>query len=230
MLHFGKNNTHTRYFLNLGNASVLIDNPAFEKDLGTFFQNDYLFDIHLNNIVKRANMLVGLIKRSFSHIDIEMFINLYCTMVRLILEYGTVIWSPTLRKHILKIEAVQRRATKIVHTLKDLSYGDRLIALNLYLPTYRKRRGDLLQVYRMINSIDNITATDFFSYTGIYRTRGHNMRLKKLRCQTNIRKNYFSQRIINDWNGLPAAAVFAASINVLKKEIDVHFLNVIYIV
>ena len=47
VLHFGKNNIHTRYFLNLGNASVLIDNPAFKKDLGIFFQNDYLFDIHI---------------------------------------------------------------------------------------------------------------------------------------------------------------------------------------
>ena len=75
-------------------------------------------------------------------------------------------------------------------------------------------------------------ATDFFSYMGISRTRGHNfnMRLTKLRCQTNIRKDYFSQRIINDWNGLPAAAVFAASINVFKKEIDVHLKNAIYIV
>ena len=89
-------------------------------------------------------------------------------MVRQILEYGGVIWSPSLRKHILKI----------VHTLKDLSYGDRLIALNLYSLTYRRRRGDLLQVYRIINSIDNITATDFFTYMGISRTRGHNMRLK----------------------------------------------------
>ena len=157
-------------------------------------------------------MLVGLIKRSFSHMNIEMFINLYCTMVRPILE------------------AVQRRATKIVHTLKALSY--RLIALNLYSLTYRRRRGDLLQVYRILNSIDNITATDLFSYMGISRTRGHNMRLKKLRCLslTNIKKNYFSQRIINDWNGLPAAAVFAASINVFKKEIDVHLKNAIYIV
>ena len=63
VLHFGKNNIHTRYFLNLGNASVLIDNPAFKKDLGIFFQNDYLFYIHVNNIVKRANMLVGLIEK-----------------------------------------------------------------------------------------------------------------------------------------------------------------------
>ena len=147
VLHFGKNNIHTRYFLNLGHASVLIDNPAFEKDLGIFFQNDYLFDIHINNIVKRANVLVGLIKISFSHMNIEMFINLYCTMVRAILEYGGVIWSPTVRKHIFKIEAVQHRATKLVHTLKDLSYGDRLIALNLYSLTYRRRRRDLLQVY-----------------------------------------------------------------------------------
>ena len=45
------------------------------------------------------------------------------------------------------------------------------------------------------------------------------MRLKKLRCKTNIRKNYFSQRIINDCqNGLPAAAVCAASINVFKRS------------
>ena len=50
-----------------------------------------------------------------------MFINLYCTMVRPIVEYGAVIWSPTRRKHVLKIEAVQRRATKIVHTLRPIN-------------------------------------------------------------------------------------------------------------
>ena len=59
--HFGIMNTKRKYYLD----NVLIDNPIFEKDLGIVFNNHLHFDTHLNMIVKKANMLVGLIKRNF---------------------------------------------------------------------------------------------------------------------------------------------------------------------
>ena len=79
-----------------------------------------------------------------------MFRNLYCTLVRPILEYGGVIWSPNLKNHINKLEAVQCRATKLIPAVNYLSYKQRLTNLNLFALAYRRRRGDLIQVYRII--------------------------------------------------------------------------------
>ena len=228
VLHFGKNNTHFRYVLNTCNANTSIDNPESEKDLGIFFENEYSFQMHVNKTANRANVLVGLIRRSFNYMDSEMFLTLYCTLVRPILEYGVVIWYPILRRNINKIEAVQRRATKLVHTIRHMTYRERLIALNLYSLTYRRRRGDLIQVYRIVHSHDNLKVTDFFNYIGVTRTRGHCLRFIKVRCTNSTRRNYFTQRIINDWNGLPTSAILATSINIFKKEVDKHFKNDLY--
>ena len=228
LLHFGKNNTHFRYVLNTCNANTSIDNPESEKDLGIFFENEYSFQMHVNKTANRANVLAGLIRRSFNYMDSEMFLTLYCTLVRPILEYGVVIWYPILRRNINKIEAVQRRATKLVHTIRHMTYRERLIALNLYSLTYRRRRGDLIQVYRIIHSHDNLKVTDFFNYMGVTRTRGHCLRFTKVRCTNSTRRNYFTQRIINDWNGLPTSAILATSINIFKKEVDKHLKNDLY--
>ena len=157
-----------------------------------------------------------------------MFLNLYCTLVRPILEYGGVILSPHLKKHINKLEAVQRRATKLIPAMKYLSYKQRLTNLNLFSLAYRRRRGDLIQVYRIINSQDNLNVDDFFKLQTYSRTRGHGNKIIKLRFNTSVRQHYFSQRVINDWNNLPTSAVLAKSITVFKKEIDNHLHEYIY--
>ena len=224
-LHFGIKNTKHKYYLD----NVLIDNPPFEKDLGIVFNNDLHFDTHITMIVKKANMLVGLIKRNFNYMSMEMFTNLYCTLVRPILEYGEVIWSPRFRKHINLIEAVQRRATKIIPRFNTLTYCERLTKLNLFSLAYRRRRGDLIQVYRILNSIDNINANDFFIPMGITRNRGHDQKLTKLLCTNSIRHHFFSQRVVNDWNDLPATVVHSKNINYFKIGVDCFHKDHIYI-
>ena len=81
--------------------------------------------------------MVGLIQRSFSFLSPEMFKILYTTFVRPYLEYAQVVWSPKLCKHINLIESVQRRATKTVGALKNLSYEERLQFMNI--PTLKFR-------------------------------------------------------------------------------------------
>ena len=178
--------------------------------------------------MKKANNVLGLIKRSFDYMEQHTFLTLYCTLVRPILEYGSVIWSPHLKKDIDLIESIQRRATRVcLPKLRNLTYTDRLTTLNLYSLAYRRKRGDLIQVYRILNGLDNIDATNFFVFADKY-TRGNNYKLTKGFNAKSVRYNVFSQRIINDWNNLPDTVVCAESIEVFKARVDKFFKDTVF--
>ena len=52
------------------------------------------------------------------------------------------------------------------------------------------------------------------------RTRGNSYKLEKKQCNTNIRSSFFSQRIVNHWNGLPEEVVSAESVNTFNNRLD----------
>ena len=64
-----------------------------------------------------------------------------------------------------------------------------------------------------------------FPLIGKTRTRGHNLRLKGRSFKTEIRRNFFSQRVVNLWNSLPQKAVEARSLTVFQTEIDRFLIN-----
>ena len=67
------------------------------------------------------------------------------------------------------------------------------------MPTlqYRRLRGDMIEVYKIINGIDDHkVVTGFFELSDVEQTRGHNKKLRKLSCKINKRKNYFSNRVL----------------------------------
>ena len=69
--------------------------------------------------------MVGII-RSNKFLDCESIIPLYKALVRSHFDYATSIWSPYRIKLVGQIEAIQRRATKMLPGLKDLTYEERL--------------------------------------------------------------------------------------------------------
>ena len=101
-----------------------------------------------------------------------------------------------------------------------MCYKDRLTKiLNMFSLAYRRRRGDLIQVYKLLHNVDNVKA-DYLFHINDSITRGHDLKLKKEHCffcRTNTLKFSFSQRVINDWNSLPQQTVHAANINVFKN-------------
>ena len=134
-----------------------------EKDLGITFQHDMKFDIHINNIVNKANRLLGLVKRTFSYMDRDTFFIIYKSIIRPIIDYGDSVWNPSLKKHIQMIENIQRRGTKLVPELININYTDRLKMLNLPTLKYRRKRGDLIQVFKILNGHYDINWEDFFT-------------------------------------------------------------------
>ena len=112
---------------------------------------------------------MGLIRRSFIHLDEEMFLNLYKVLVRSHLEYANVIWHPTKIKDITAIENVQRQATKYLPSLKDLSHEERW-QQKLKLPTlwYRRLRvntdqakANMIETYKLMTGKYDYEIVDF---------------------------------------------------------------------
>ena len=100
-------------------------------------------------------------------------------MVRPILEYGNVIWGPhyVLDQH--KLEDVQWRATKLVPSLRDESYIDRLISMNLSSLLYRFRRDDLIFLFKLLNGYFELDFTNFFTLSHNLHTTGYSFKLLK---------------------------------------------------
>ena len=126
--------------------NTILTETTIEKDLGIYISNNLEWDHHINTAIGKANKKLGLIKNSFEYLDEITLKLLYKSLVRPHLEYGASIWSPYWKKDIIKLESVQRRATKI-ESLRGVTYDDRLKILDLPLLEERRRRGDLIQMY-----------------------------------------------------------------------------------
>ena len=148
--------------------------------------------------------------------------NLYKTLVRPILDYGSAIWNPYHKQDIIKLEKVQRRATKIISDLRNLPYRERLRKCKLMTLEERRRRYDLIEMFKIMKGIYRIDKDKLFELNH-NSTRGHSMKIRKKHCRLNIRKNFFTQRIINDWNHLPQSAINKNTVLEFKKELDPMF-------
>ena len=168
-----------------GNLQVL-PNDTKEKDLGIWFKDNLKFDEHINYIVNRANRLVGLIKRTFKSLDKDSFLILYKSLIRSILDYGGSVYYPYTKKNIQLIENVQRRATRILPELKGLSYGERLESLILPTMHYRRKRYDLIQLFKKVHGYEDIKPDNFFEFNDNC-TRGHLFKIVKPRCEKTLR-------------------------------------------
>ena len=105
--------------------------------------------------------------------------------------------------------------------LASLSYEDRLKVLKLPTLRFRRLRGDLIEVYKILTGIYDTTVTKgLFTPMSYHHTRGHSLKIEKHHCRLDIRRNFFTQRIIDIWNVLPESTVRATSVNIFKNRID----------
>ena len=119
------------------------------------------------------------------------------------------------------LESVQRRATKLLPNLKQMEYKDRLKALRLPTLTYRRLRGDMIETYKIIrNKYDEEVTGNLLHLSTNILTRGHNFKLFMRHSNTNVRKLFFSNRIVIPWNDLPHSIVNAPSLASFERQLD----------
>ena len=137
------------------------------------------------------------------------------------------------------LEQIQRRATKFIPGLRDLTYEERLNECGLTTLETRRLRGDQIEVFKILNGYENIDSNIFFEIKESKITRGHNYTLVKKQSRLDVRKYSFSQRTINvwiwwkyfiynTWNNLSTDCVQASSDNMFKNKIDTYLVKAGY--
>ena len=140
-------------------------------------------------------------------------------MVRSHLEYAAIVWAPSGKGKIDDLERVQRRATKMIKSCHKLPYSDRLKYLKLPTLTYRRIRGDMIEVYKILtNKYDNNVTLDL-SLSNCTYTRGNALKLTTVRPNLDLRKYTFTVRIVSVWNSLPDSVITSDTINKFKNAL-----------
>jgi len=152
------------YHMNDGGYYVKLDVVSSEKDLGVWITSKPNFTLHGDKISTKAMQPLGLIKGTFTHLTKESFLMLYKTYIRPHLEYCVPIWNPYLAKNIDKLDRVQQKTTKLVPGLTHLPYEERLKHLDLYSLYCHRQRGDLIEVYKLINHLSRVSPDPFFPF------------------------------------------------------------------
>lgn len=215
VVHYGRNNSNYTYDMD----GMTLVSSVTEKDLGVIFDSELTFTHHVMEVVAKANSRLGMIRRYFTNLSERVVIPLYKSLVRPILEYCSCVWSPFLVYNIKEIEKVQRRATKMISGLQSLTYPERLRMLHLDSLAFRRRRSDMVQVFRIVKGFDNVDPARFFQFNRDTVTRGHNFKLIKVRVSSAKGLHSFSKRTVNDWNSLKSDTVNCTTINAFKKAL-----------
>ncbi|XP_065639515.1 uncharacterized protein LOC136072275 [Hydra vulgaris] len=215
VMHYGHNNKKYLYNLN----SIQLTESDTERDLGVLFNTNLKWKNQVINASNKANQMLGRIKKSFVCFDYKLLRMLYITFVRPLLEFAVPVWSPFLKSDCDYIERIQHKATKLVSSIRNLSYTNRIEELNLTTLVERRQRGDLIQMYKIMNNIDKLEKGIRFPIVNNH-TRGHCFKISKEMTKHKHRENFFFNRVANLWNSLPEEIVKSLSINNFKAAID----------
>ena len=181
------------------------------------------FDDHISGKVKTANRILGLIKRCFKNLDINSFLLLHKSLIRSHLEYAQTVWSPYKVKSIEALEGVQRRATKILPGFGTLAYKERLQRLKLPTLVYRRARGDMIEVYKILRGYYDPESVPCLQKCIYPNTKGHTWKLYQLQSHLKCRECSFTVRVVRRWNKLPDDVVNAPSVPSFENRLDKHW-------
>ena len=155
-------------------GGTVLNTTLQEKDLGLTISAHMNVSEQCGIAAAKGNKIIGLIRRNIVYKEKEL-IPLYKTIVRSHLEYCIQTWRPYRKKYFNMLERVQRRATKIIQKLRNISYEMRLKECDLTTLETRRLRGDKIEVFKILNGYENIDRNIVFTVKEERKTRGHEL-------------------------------------------------------
>ena len=165
-----------------------------EKDLGIMIISDLKCSQQCKYAYSKANRVMGMIRRTLTFKEPRVMLSLYKTLVRPHVEYCSCAWNPSYKKDKELLEKIQHRYTKMIITMREKTYEERLKSFGLWTLEERRNRQDIigLEVFKMYRGYSSVALQELFEIdTNSKGTRGHSCKLKKVRCTRVIARHFF---------------------------------------
>jgi ribonuclease P/MRP protein subunit RPP40 len=157
IMHIGKSNEQRSYTMATDTTRLQLTKTNSERHLGIIISSDLKWHDHTSHAANKANRMLGMMSRTFSHFTHELLKIVYSTFVRPHLEFAIAACNPYSQGDINKLEKVQLRATRLPPAIRNLDYSQRLHVLGLTPLHTRRICGDLIQTYKLVNGLESVT-------------------------------------------------------------------------
>uniref|UniRef100_A0A8C3F4S5 Reverse transcriptase domain-containing protein n=1 Tax=Chrysemys picta bellii TaxID=8478 RepID=A0A8C3F4S5_CHRPI len=216
VMHLGITNKNYSYKL----GTPQLDVTEEKKDLGVLVDRKMTMSRQCDMAMKKANAVLGCIRRGISSRDKEVLVPLYKALVRPHLEYCVQFWSPMFKKDEIKLERVQRRATRMIRGMENLPYERRLEELGLFTLTKRRLRGDMVALFKYIRGINTREGEELFQLSTKVdtRTKGYKLAVGKFRLE--IGRRFLTIKGVKFWNSLPRETEGVKDLSGFKIKLD----------
>ena len=150
--------------------------------------------------------------------------------VRPHLEFASPAWSPWLESDINVLENVQKRFVRMVSGLHSTTYEDKLKELDILSLKDRRVYFDLVETFKCINGYTKVKYEQFFLPERDIerrptRARTCHLNIVSSRSRLDVRKHFFTQRVVDMWNSLPDTLKETHSLNSFKNQLKLLLLE-----